>query len=103
MKGYFLLIHEDAPYKNFELLGALGKEKIKINTAIRLRDVGINDSQVGKAGIVLPHGVLFRGNAEEFIRINLLKTKYIKGIISLPPNLFDDIEKIFDDDEDLRA
>ncbi len=42
----------------------------------------------GKAGIVLPHGVLFRGNAEETIRINLLKTKYIKGIISLPPNLF---------------
>ena len=42
----------------------------------------------GKAGIVLPHGVLFRGNAEETIRINLLKTKYIKGIVSLPPNLF---------------
>ena len=42
----------------------------------------------GKAGIVLPHGVLFRGNAEEDIRINLLKTKYIKGIISLPQNLF---------------
>ena len=42
----------------------------------------------GKAGIVMPHGILFRGNAEEFIRINLLKTKYIKGIISLPQNLF---------------
>ena len=42
----------------------------------------------GKAGIVLPHGVLFRGNAEETIRVSLLKTKYIKGIISLPPNLF---------------
>ncbi|MBR0168848.1 MAG: SAM-dependent DNA methyltransferase [Synergistaceae bacterium] len=42
----------------------------------------------GKAGIVLPHGVLFRGNAEEAIRINLLRTKYIKGIVSLPPNLF---------------
>ena len=42
----------------------------------------------GKAGIVMPHGVLFRGNAEEAIRINLLKTRYIKGIISLPQNLF---------------
>ncbi|MBQ6972948.1 MAG: SAM-dependent DNA methyltransferase, partial [Synergistaceae bacterium] len=31
----------------------------------------------GKAGIVLPHGVLFRGNAEETIRVSLLKTKYI--------------------------
>ena len=42
----------------------------------------------GKAGIVMPHGVLFRGNAEESIRINLLRTKYIKGIVSLPANLF---------------
>lgn len=42
----------------------------------------------GKAGIVMPHGVLFRGNAEEFIRLNLLKTRYIKGVVSLPQNLF---------------
>ncbi len=42
----------------------------------------------GKAGIVMPHGILFRGNAEEIIRKNLLKTRYIKGIISLPQNLF---------------
>lgn len=42
----------------------------------------------GKAGIVMPHGVLFRGNAEETIRIKVLKKKYIKGIVSLPPNLF---------------
>ncbi|MBQ9629246.1 MAG: N-6 DNA methylase, partial [Synergistaceae bacterium] len=45
-------------------------------------------AQNGKAGIVLPHGVLFRGNAEEIIRIQLIKTKYIRGIVSLPPNLF---------------
>lgn len=42
----------------------------------------------GKAGIILPHGVLFRGNAEESIRIEVLKKKYIKGIVSLPGNLF---------------
>lgn len=42
----------------------------------------------GKAGIVMPHGVLFRGNAEETIRIEVLKKRYIKGIVSLPPNLF---------------
>ena len=42
----------------------------------------------GKAGVVMPHGVLFRGNAEESIRINLLKTRYIKGVVSLPANLF---------------
>lgn len=42
----------------------------------------------GKAGIVMPHGVLFRGNAEETIRIEILKKRYIKGVVSLPPNLF---------------
>ena len=42
----------------------------------------------GKAGIIMPHGVLFRGNAEETIRIDILKKKYIKGIVGLPANLF---------------
>lgn len=38
--------------------------------------------------MILPHGVLFRGNAEARIRENLLKQGYIKGIIGLPANLF---------------
>ncbi|WP_416200567.1 MAG: type I restriction-modification system subunit M [Thermocaproicibacter melissae] len=42
----------------------------------------------GKAGIIMPHGILFRGNSEETIRIAILKKRYIKGIISLPANLF---------------
>lgn len=42
----------------------------------------------GKGAIILPHGVLFRGNAEAEIRKNLIKKGYIKGIIGLPPNLF---------------
>ena len=42
----------------------------------------------GKAGIIMPHGVLFRGNAEETIRIAILEKRYIKGIVSLPANLF---------------
>ena len=42
----------------------------------------------GKAGIIMPHGVLFRGNVEETIRIEVLKKRYIKGIVSLPANLF---------------
>lgn len=42
----------------------------------------------GKAGIVMPHGVLFRGNAEETIRKQILARRYIKGIVSLPANLF---------------
>ncbi|HWQ96428.1 MAG TPA: type I restriction-modification system subunit M [Candidatus Methylomirabilis sp.] len=42
----------------------------------------------GKACIVLPLGVLFRGNAEADIRTKIIKKGYIKGIIGLPPNLF---------------
>jgi type I restriction enzyme M protein len=42
----------------------------------------------GKAAVILPHGVLFRGNAEAEIRKNILKRGLIKGIIGLPANLF---------------
>lgn len=42
----------------------------------------------GKGAVILPHGVLFRGNAEEQIRTSILKRGYIKGIIGLPANLF---------------
>ncbi|MGD9851202.1 MAG: type I restriction-modification system subunit M [Nitrospirales bacterium] len=42
----------------------------------------------GKGACILPHGVLFRGNAEADIRKNLIRKGYIKGIIGLPANLF---------------
>jgi type I restriction enzyme M protein len=42
----------------------------------------------GKAVVVMPHGVLFRGNAEGDIRKKLIARRYIKGIIGLPANLF---------------
>ena len=42
----------------------------------------------GKAAVILPHGVLFRGNAEATIREAIIKKHWIKGIISLPANLF---------------
>ena len=42
----------------------------------------------GKAAVILPHGVLFRGNAEGNIRRELLKRGFIKGVIGLPANLF---------------
>jgi type I restriction enzyme M protein len=42
----------------------------------------------GKGACILPHGVLFRGNAEAEIRRALVRKGYIKGIIGLPANLF---------------
>ena len=42
----------------------------------------------GVMAIILPHGVLFRGGAEERIRTKLLKEGYIDTVIGLPANLF---------------
>src|SRR5438034_1536243 len=42
----------------------------------------------GKGAIILPHGVLFRGNKEADIRRNFIQRGLIKGIIGLPANLF---------------
>lgn len=42
----------------------------------------------GKMAIVLPHGVLFRGHAEEKIRTILLKNGAIDTVIGLPANIF---------------
>jgi type I restriction enzyme M protein len=42
----------------------------------------------GKAACILPHGVLFRGNAEAVIRKKLVRSGCLKGIIGLPANLF---------------
>lgn len=42
----------------------------------------------GKAAVILPHGVLFRGNAEAAIRTELVKRGLVKAVIGLPVNLF---------------
>lgn len=42
----------------------------------------------GRAAVILPHGVLFRGNKEGVIRKKLLERGYIEAVIGLPPNLF---------------
>lgn len=45
-------------------------------------------SDEGTMAIILPHGVLFRGGAEEKIRMKLLKDGNIDTVIGLPANLF---------------
>jgi len=42
----------------------------------------------GKGAVILPHGVLFRGNVEATIRREIVRRGYIKGVIGLPTNLF---------------
>ena len=45
-------------------------------------------NRAGQGACILPHGVLFRGNAEATIRKNIVDKGVIKGIIGLPANLF---------------
>jgi type I restriction enzyme M protein len=45
----------------------------------------------GKAAVILPHGVLFRGNAEAVIRRAIIDNGFIKGIIGLPANCYPDV------------
>ncbi|OOY16493.1 class I SAM-dependent DNA methyltransferase [Thioclava sp. DLFJ4-1] len=42
----------------------------------------------GSGAVILPHGVLFRGNKEAELREKILKRGYVKAIIGLPANLF---------------
>lgn len=45
-------------------------------------------TRTGRAACIMPHGVLFRGNAEEAIREKIVRQGFIKAIIGLPANLF---------------
>jgi type I restriction enzyme M protein len=42
----------------------------------------------GRSGVVLPHGVLFRGGSEGRIREQILKNDLLEAVIALPPKLF---------------
>ncbi|MFF5402000.1 N-6 DNA methylase [Streptomyces misionensis] len=46
------------------------------------------DPKKGRAGVVLPHGVLFRGGQEAAIRRRVLDDKLLEAVIGLPANLF---------------
>jgi len=45
-------------------------------------------AQNGRAGVIVPHGVLFRGGAEGKIRRKLIEENLLDAVIGLPPNLF---------------
>jgi type I restriction enzyme M protein len=44
--------------------------------------------ETGRVGVVMPHGVLFRGGAEKQIRQGLVQSDLLEAVIGLPPNLF---------------
>jgi type I restriction enzyme M protein len=44
--------------------------------------------RIGMCGVVMPHGVLFRGNKERDIRQGIIDRDWLEAVIGLPPNLF---------------
>lgn len=80
-----LNLPEDYPYNRFQDFGI---PPAKNGDYAFLLHIVRSLKRHGKGAVILPHGVLFRGNAEAEIRKNLIKKGYIKGIIGLPANLF---------------
>ena len=72
------------PYKRFEY----GVPPAKNGDYAFLLHIIKSMKSTGKGAVILPHGVLFRGNVEGEIRKKLVRRGYIKGIIGLPANLF---------------
>ena len=76
---------EKDPYERFKSFGTPpGKQGDYAYLLHIIRSL----KSTGKGACILPHGVLFRGNAEADIRRKLIRQGYIKGIIGLPANLF---------------
>ncbi len=75
---------EEDPFHRFEY----GVPPAKNGDYAFLLHILASMKSTGKAAVILPHGVLFRGNAEAHIRRELVCRGFIKGIIGLPPNLF---------------
>jgi type I restriction enzyme M protein len=73
---------EDARFKNYGLA-----PKSAADFAFLLHGFHYLKDE-GTMAIILPHGVLFRGGAEERIRTKLLKDGHIDTVIGLPANLF---------------
>jgi type I restriction enzyme M protein len=72
------------PFNRFEL----GVPPAKQGDYAYLLHIVRSLKSTGKGACILPHGVLFRGNAEADIRRALVRKGYVEGIIGLPANLF---------------
>ena len=78
----------DALHDRYERFQPFGVPPAKQGDYAYLLHIVRSLKSTGKGACILPHGVLFRGNAEADIRRALVRKGYIKGIIGLPANLF---------------
>ena len=74
------------PHHRFDRYGAI-PPKTKGDLAFLLHMLGVTNAQ-GMVGVVMPHGVLFRGGAEGTIRKGIVEADLFEAVIGLAPNLF---------------
>lgn len=82
--GYDLAPHD--PHHRFDRYGAY-PPRTKGDLAFLLHMIATTRAD-GMVGVVMPHGVLFRGGAEGEIRRGIVKDDLFESIIGLAPNLF---------------
>jgi len=78
----------DPLHDSFDRFQTFGAPPAKQGDYAYLLHIVRSLKSTGTGACILPHGVLFRGNAEAEIRRKLIQRGYIKGIIGLPANLF---------------
>lgn len=84
-----LAVKEESPDTvNFRRFDGFGVPPPKQGDYAYLLHIIRSLKSTGRGACILPHGVLFRGNAEREIRKNLIQRRLIRAIIGLPTNLF---------------
>ncbi len=81
--------HEFAPsdpHHRFDRYGAI-PPRTRGDLAFLLHMLSVTNSQ-GMVGVVMPHGVLFRGGSEGKIRRGIVEADLFEAVIGLAPNLF---------------
>ena len=74
------------PHHRFDRYGTI-PPRTRGDLAFMLHMLGVTNSG-GMVGVVMPHGVLFRGGAEGKIRRGIVEADLFEAIIGLAPNLF---------------
>ncbi|MCY4174703.1 MAG: class I SAM-dependent DNA methyltransferase [Acidimicrobiaceae bacterium] len=74
------------PHRRFDRYGAI-PPKTKGDLAFLQHMLAATKPQ-GMVGVVMPHGILFRGGAEGTIRKGILQADLFEAVIGLAPNLF---------------
>lgn len=79
---------EDAPHDRFKRFWRGIPPKSKGDYAFISHMIETMDPLKGRMGVIVPHGVLFRGGSEGAIRQKLIEENLLDAVIGLPPNLF---------------